>query len=168
MLARAARAAAASSLSSRSRVAPQPPALAAALATPPSSSSSSPPPPPPRHHHHRSPCCAGAMESVTHMLRAMSARLKSSVAGPPESMQRMAAAEASAPPLPENNISFWVESTREQAQALHTTSEPLLDVDVAVLGGGIVGITTAYLLRKAGLKARVRCDSRARARRCIA
>jgi hypothetical protein len=99
------------------------------------------------------------MESVASVLRMMSARLKSSMAGPPESMQRMAAAEASAPPLPDANVSFWIDSTRDQASKLHTTAEPLSDVDVAVLGGGIVGITTAYLLRKAGLKVRTRAHA---------
>jgi glycine/D-amino acid oxidase-like deaminating enzyme len=45
-----------------------------------------------------------------------------------------------------------VESTRDDAQAVPTLQGPLADVDVLVLGGGIVGITTAYLLRKSGLK----------------
>jgi glycine/D-amino acid oxidase-like deaminating enzyme len=43
--------------------------------------------------------------------------------------------------------SYWVESTPE-------TGYPRLDgdleVDVAVVGGGITGVTTAFLLKRAG------------------
>ncbi|MUT64903.1 FAD-dependent oxidoreductase [Paenibacillus sp. NEAU-GSW1] len=49
--------------------------------------------------------------------------------------------------LPEQPISFWLSSTSQQA------FEPLssdLDVDVCVVGGGITGITLAYLLAEEG------------------
>lgn len=49
-------------------------------------------------------------------------------------------------------ISFWIASTED-------TSYPALDsdlkVDAAVIGGGLVGITTAYLLKNEGLKVAV-------------
>jgi hypothetical protein len=104
------------------------------------------------------------MGGMMSMLRMFSARLKTTVGGPPESMRKMEAAEASAPPLPAANLSWWVASTRDQAAKVPTSNEPLSDVDVCVLGGGIVGITTAYLLRKQGLKARCAC-ARARSAR---
>jgi hypothetical protein len=106
-----------------------------------------------------SPTCCGipTMGGMMSMLRMFSARLKTTVGGPPESMRKMEAAEASAPPLPAANLSWWVASTRDQAAEVPTSNEPLSDVDVCVLGGGIVGITTAYLLRKQGLKARCAC-----------
>lgn len=49
--------------------------------------------------------------------------------------------------LPGKPISYWIDSTLETAypRAPHD-----LDVDVAVVGAGIVGITTAYLLKQAG------------------
>jgi glycine/D-amino acid oxidase-like deaminating enzyme/nitrite reductase/ring-hydroxylating ferredoxin subunit len=47
-----------------------------------------------------------------------------------------------------NNVSYWIASTPE-------TAYPRLDgdvhVDAAVIGAGIVGVTTAYMLRRAGL-----------------
>lgn len=49
--------------------------------------------------------------------------------------------------LSHNNLSFWIGSTPE-------TNYPSLDadaaVDVAIIGGGIVGITAAYLLKQEG------------------
>jgi len=44
--------------------------------------------------------------------------------------------------------SFWIESTPQQN--LKSLNEDI-NVDVAIVGGGMVGITTAYLLKKAGL-----------------
>ena len=49
--------------------------------------------------------------------------------------------------LPGRHESFWMESTPE------TSHPPLpgnLETDVAVVGGGITGITTAFLLKRAG------------------
>ncbi len=112
------------------------------------------------------------MGNISSMLRLLSARLKTTLSGgvTPESMKRMHAAEASPPPLPDANLSFWVDSTRDAACALPVLPRdaPLADVDVAVLGGGIVGITTAYLLRKQGIKARRASDARACVRRACA
>lgn len=49
--------------------------------------------------------------------------------------------------LPEVPSSFWIDSTPG-------TDYPALDrdigVDIAIIGGGIAGITTAYLLKQAG------------------
>jgi glycine/D-amino acid oxidase-like deaminating enzyme/nitrite reductase/ring-hydroxylating ferredoxin subunit len=54
--------------------------------------------------------------------------------------------------LPKDPLSYWMASTPE-------TSLPKLDgdicVDAAIIGGGMVGITTAYLLKKEGLKVAV-------------
>jgi len=54
--------------------------------------------------------------------------------------------------MPETTHSYWMASTPE-------TNYPALDqdikVDVAIVGGGMVGITTAYLLTKQGLKVAV-------------
>jgi ribulose 1,5-bisphosphate synthetase/thiazole synthase len=50
------------------------------------------------------------------------------------------------------DISYWIASTPD------TNNPPLKDnvtVDVAILGGGIAGITTALMLKKAGLKVAV-------------
>ena len=48
--------------------------------------------------------------------------------------------------------SYWIDSTAE-------TNYPALDkninVDIAIIGGGIVGITAAYLLQKEGFKVAV-------------
>jgi len=120
------------------------------------------------------------MGQLSSSLRLLVARCKTSMSGGPESMARQEAVEkaGTAPALPAGNVSFWVESTRDDAQAVPTLQGPLADVDVLVLGGGIVGITTgacprnaycsllacadasalfitllaAYLLRKSGLK----------------
>src|SRR5687767_16010279 len=50
------------------------------------------------------------------------------------------------------NISYWVDSTED-------LGAPSLDndvyVDVAVLGGGVVGMTTAFLLQREGKKVAV-------------
>jgi glycerol-3-phosphate dehydrogenase len=54
--------------------------------------------------------------------------------------------------LPEVPSSFWMYSTE-------TTNYPQLNedlkVDIAIVGGGIVGITTAYLLKQAGVSVAV-------------
>lgn len=50
-------------------------------------------------------------------------------------------------PGPGDNLSFWVTSTPETA---YPRLEPNLQVDVAVIGGGILGITAAYLLQQEG------------------
>jgi glycine/D-amino acid oxidase-like deaminating enzyme/nitrite reductase/ring-hydroxylating ferredoxin subunit len=50
--------------------------------------------------------------------------------------------------LPESE-SYWLVSAPAPAPA---PAPELTDVDVAVLGGGIAGVTTAYLLRQAGLR----------------
>lgn len=51
--------------------------------------------------------------------------------------------------LPEKEISIWLQSTVETKYP--KLSEDL-DVDVAVVGGGMAGLTTAYLLKQAGLR----------------
>jgi glycine/D-amino acid oxidase-like deaminating enzyme/nitrite reductase/ring-hydroxylating ferredoxin subunit len=52
-------------------------------------------------------------------------------------------------PIPAKPVSYWVDSTPE-------TAYPVLDhdvtVDVAVIGGGIAGVSTALFLKRAGLK----------------
>lgn len=48
----------------------------------------------------------------------------------------------------EKNISYWIASTKESN---YPPLETDLTVDVAIIGGGIVGITTAFLLRRAGM-----------------
>jgi len=56
---------------------------------------------------------------------------------------------------PFNNVfqeapnSFWLTSTENTN---YQTLEQDIDVDVAIIGGGIAGITSAYLLKKNGLK----------------
>ena len=54
--------------------------------------------------------------------------------------------------LPPSSQSFWLDSTAK-------TDYPALDediqVDAAIIGGGLVGITTAWLLKKEGLKVAV-------------
>lgn len=53
------------------------------------------------------------------------------------------------PQLPASTVSYWVDST----EAPVTSVPPELpDVDVLVIGGGIAGISTAYCLRKDGLR----------------
>ena len=54
--------------------------------------------------------------------------------------------------LPEEEKSYWQESVSEPIYA------PLahdLTVDVAIVGGGITGLTSAYLLKQSGLKVTV-------------
>lgn len=48
----------------------------------------------------------------------------------------------------EKNISYWIASTNESD---YPPLETDLTIDVAIIGGGIVGITTAFLLRRAGM-----------------
>lgn len=51
--------------------------------------------------------------------------------------------------IPKVSNSYWIESMKGQGyQALKSD----LIVDVLIIGGGITGITTAYLLQKEGLK----------------
>jgi glycine/D-amino acid oxidase-like deaminating enzyme/nitrite reductase/ring-hydroxylating ferredoxin subunit len=50
------------------------------------------------------------------------------------------------------NRSYWVESTPE---TVYPPLEPGLEVDVAMLGGGITGLTTALLLKEEGLSVAV-------------
>lgn len=50
--------------------------------------------------------------------------------------------------LPGKPISVWLDTTPETAYPLQDQD---VSVDVAVIGGGIVGITAAYLLKRAGL-----------------
>lgn len=52
--------------------------------------------------------------------------------------------------LPKPGSSFWVESTR--GATLPESPDAMTDVDVLVLGGGIMGVTTAHLCKRAGLK----------------
>ena len=96
------------------------------------------------------------MGQLQSTLRLFVARFKTSFTAGPESMARQAQVEkdGSAPALPAANLSFWVDSTRDAGKQIPVATGPLADADVLVLGGGIVGITTAYLLRKQGLKAR--------------
>ena len=62
-------------------------------------------------------------------------------------------------PRPENP-SYWVESTSD---TVHPPLDRDLDIDIAVVGAGMVGITTAYLLRDAGLEvALIEADGMAR------
>lgn len=45
--------------------------------------------------------------------------------------------------------SYWIASTK---QTNYSALNCDMDIDVAVIGGGIVGITTAYILQKSGVK----------------
>ncbi|MGI8634621.1 MAG: FAD-dependent oxidoreductase, partial [Segetibacter sp.] len=50
--------------------------------------------------------------------------------------------------LPENEFSYWMDSaTAPQYPVLEND----IQVDVAILGGGIAGLSSAYTLKKAGL-----------------
>jgi glycine/D-amino acid oxidase-like deaminating enzyme len=49
-------------------------------------------------------------------------------------------------------VSLWIASTQDTD---YPKVEDDLDVDVAIIGGGITGITTAYLLKKAGVRVAV-------------
>ncbi len=54
--------------------------------------------------------------------------------------------------MPGHNVSFWVDSTPDMA------FQPLgadLRVECCVIGAGITGLTTAYLLQRAGVKVAV-------------
>ncbi|MFA9398134.1 MAG: FAD-dependent oxidoreductase [Clostridiaceae bacterium] len=53
--------------------------------------------------------------------------------------------------------SYWVKSTEETK---YPAIQNDLDVDVVVIGGGIVGITSAYLLKKQGMKVAIIESSR--------
>ena len=50
--------------------------------------------------------------------------------------------------LSDNNLSFWISSTPETAYPRAVAGT---NVDVAIIGGGILGITAAYLLKQEGL-----------------
>lgn len=54
--------------------------------------------------------------------------------------------------LPKKELSYWVKSTKD-SQYLSLKGDR--EVDVAIVGGGIAGLTTAYLLKKEGLKVAV-------------
>lgn len=49
-------------------------------------------------------------------------------------------------------VSLWIASTQDTD---YLSVEEDMDVDVAIIGGGITGITTAYLLKKAGVRVAV-------------
>jgi glycine/D-amino acid oxidase-like deaminating enzyme len=51
--------------------------------------------------------------------------------------------------LPAREKSYWLYSAKKQAYKKLTKD---IDVDVAIIGGGISGLTTAYLLKQAGKK----------------
>jgi glycine/D-amino acid oxidase-like deaminating enzyme/nitrite reductase/ring-hydroxylating ferredoxin subunit len=54
------------------------------------------------------------------------------------------------PPLPTYPESLWIQATEELPSFSKLQHD--IEVDVAVVGGGIAGITTAYLLTQAGMK----------------
>lgn len=54
--------------------------------------------------------------------------------------------------LPKSSQSYWLQSTTLPSFPSLTQS---LDVDIAIVGGGITGITTAYLLAKQGVRVAV-------------
>jgi glycine/D-amino acid oxidase-like deaminating enzyme/nitrite reductase/ring-hydroxylating ferredoxin subunit len=47
--------------------------------------------------------------------------------------------------------SFWIDSTKEKNNNFKTLNEDM-EVDVCIIGGGLVGLQSAYYLSKAGLK----------------
>lgn len=49
-------------------------------------------------------------------------------------------------------VSYWIASTEDTN---YPQADGDLDVDVAIIGGGITGLTTAYLLRKEGIRVAV-------------
>ncbi|RXM59059.1 FAD-dependent oxidoreductase [Clostridium tetani] len=51
--------------------------------------------------------------------------------------------------LPDNSISYWIESTPETN---YPSLKEDIEVDVAIIGGGIAGITSAFLLKNEGVK----------------
>lgn len=51
--------------------------------------------------------------------------------------------------LPESSVSYWIDST---PKTHYPVLQSGLQVDVAVIGGGIAGITVAYLLKREGKK----------------
>jgi glycine/D-amino acid oxidase-like deaminating enzyme len=54
--------------------------------------------------------------------------------------------------LPPKEVSYWQSSARAPAYPALTED---LEVDVAIVGGGITGLTAAYLLKRSGLKVAV-------------
>lgn len=57
-------------------------------------------------------------------------------------------------PLPHSEKSYWIESTQIESVSYPKLTEDL-EVDVAIIRAGIAGLTTAYLLHKAGKKVAV-------------
>lgn len=51
--------------------------------------------------------------------------------------------------LPEKEVSYWMESTKE---GIYPSLEKDMSTDVVVVGGGLAGLTAAYLLKQAGKK----------------
>jgi glycine/D-amino acid oxidase-like deaminating enzyme len=51
--------------------------------------------------------------------------------------------------VPDTNTSYWIASTPETD---HPSLDADIEVDALVIGGGLVGITTAYLLQSEGLR----------------
>ena len=52
-------------------------------------------------------------------------------------------------PFPDNTSSFWLkDGTAPQYPKLQEN----LEADVVIVGGGIAGLTTAYVLKQSGLK----------------
>ncbi len=63
---------------------------------------------------------------------------------------RMTPPDARAPALPGEPASLWIATTAPTAYATLDEAPPSGAFDVAVLGGGIVGVTAAHLLKAAG------------------